>query len=194
MAWRSLPNVIKAEYEEKRLYPAVDIAAFCLDIADPRPPNFAEIHARGRRGRLEYDHRDLIPPWGHRLLHSEEGKPTMPVCFDRNGGAFPSQRTGMVGKDNNERAGHGRHKANSIRISSTIHAAYDGQLQAQVYRTVWHSGLPGLRCVPVCSCSGRHSLRTRISSGALWGESRLQLDKAGRKRRRKGDNGGRYRA
>ena len=33
-------------------------------LADPRPPNFAEIHARGRRGRLEYDHRDLIPPLG----------------------------------------------------------------------------------------------------------------------------------
>ena len=39
--------------------------------ADPRGPNFAEIHARGRRGRLESDHRDLIPPWGHGLLHGE---------------------------------------------------------------------------------------------------------------------------
>lgn len=30
-------------------------------LTAPRPPNFAEIHARGRRGRLEFDHRDLIP-------------------------------------------------------------------------------------------------------------------------------------
>ena len=59
--------------------------------ADPRGPNFAEIHARGRRGRLELGHRDLIPPWGHRLLHGEERKPTMPVCFDCNEGAFPSR-------------------------------------------------------------------------------------------------------
>ena len=87
MARRSLPNVIKAEYKTKRLYPA-DIAAFCLDIADPRPPNFAEIHARGRRGRLEYDHRDLIPPWGYRLLHGETEKPTMAVWHDRYEGVF----------------------------------------------------------------------------------------------------------
>ena len=83
--------------------------------ADPRGPNFAEIHARGRRGRLEYDHRDLIPPWGRRLLHGEAKKPTTAVCFDRNGGALPSRRTGIVGKDNNRRADHGRDKANSLR-------------------------------------------------------------------------------
>ena len=55
---------------------------------DPRPPNFAEIHARGRRGRLESDHRDLIPPWGHGLLHGEEKKPTMAVWHDRYEGVF----------------------------------------------------------------------------------------------------------
>ena len=50
-------------------------AYFHFVRSDPRAPNFAEIHARGRRGRLEYDHRDLIPPWGYRLLHGETGKP-----------------------------------------------------------------------------------------------------------------------
>ena len=83
-------------------------------LADPRPPNFAEIHARGRRGRLEYDHRDLIPPWGHRLLHGEAEKPTMLVWLDRNEVALPSRQTGMVGSDNDGHAGHGRHKANSM--------------------------------------------------------------------------------
>ena len=68
--------------------------------ADPRPPNFAEIHARGRRGRLGLGHRDLIPPWGHGLLHGEAEKPTMPVWYDRNGSALPSCLTRMVGKDN----------------------------------------------------------------------------------------------
>ena len=137
MARRSLPNVIKAEYEAKRLYPAVDIAAFCFGIADLRPPNFAEIHARGRRGRLELDHRDLIPPWGHRLLHGEAEKPTMPVWFDRNEDALPSRWTGMVGKENDGHTGNGRHKANSIQsIFRHLHATYNGQLQAQAYRTV----------------------------------------------------------
>ena len=56
--------------------------------ADPRGPNFAEIHARGRRGRLESDHRDLIPPWGHGLLHGDEEKPTMAVWHDRYEGMF----------------------------------------------------------------------------------------------------------
>ena len=73
-------------------------------LADPRGPTFAEIHARGRRGRLEYDHRDLIPPWDQGLLHGEDGKPTILVSFDRNEGALPSQRTGMVGKDNSRQA------------------------------------------------------------------------------------------
>ena len=57
---------------------------------------------------MEYDHRDLIPPWGHGLLHGEEGKPTMPVCFDRNEGALPSQWTSMVGRDNRGMIGHSR--------------------------------------------------------------------------------------
>ena len=74
---------------------------------DPRGPNFAEIHARGRRGRLESEPRDLIPPWMYRLLHGETEKPTMPVWLDRNGGALPSRRTGMVGKDNCSTAAHG---------------------------------------------------------------------------------------
>ena len=64
---------------------------------------------------MEYDHRDLIPPWGRRLLHVEAKKPTMPVCFDRNGGALPSRQTGTVDKVNDGRTGHGRDKANSLR-------------------------------------------------------------------------------
>lgn len=91
------------------------VCRFVVFLSDPRGPNFAEIHARGRRGRLEYIHRDLIPPWGHRLLHGKVKKPTTPVCFDRNGGALPSWRTGMVGKSNDGCAGHGRDKANSLR-------------------------------------------------------------------------------
>ena len=91
------------------------VCRFVFVHSDPRGPNFAKIHARGRRGRLEYDHRDLIPPWGHEHFFREEEKPTMPVCFDRNGGALPSRRTGMVGKSNDGCAGHGRDKANSLR-------------------------------------------------------------------------------
>ena len=53
---------------------------------------------------MEYDHRDLIPPWGHRLLHGEAEKPTMPVWLDRYGGALPSRQTGLVGKDNGRQA------------------------------------------------------------------------------------------
>ena len=74
----------------------------------PRGPNFAEIHARGRRGRLELDHRDLIPPWGHGLLHGEAGKPTMAVWHDGNGGALPSQLTAMAGRDNRGMTAHNR--------------------------------------------------------------------------------------
>ena len=74
---------------------------FCiLEVQTPGGPNFAEIHARGRRGRLGLGHRDLIPPWGHGLLHGEAEKPTMPVWYDRNGSALPSCLTRMVGKDN----------------------------------------------------------------------------------------------
>lgn len=67
----------------QRLF-APSVSSFCLPIhvfslQTPRPPNFAEIHARGRRGRLESDHRDLIPPWGHGLFHGEAEKPTMAV-------------------------------------------------------------------------------------------------------------------
>ena len=90
-------------------------AYFHFVRSDPRPPNFAEIHARGRRGRLESVHRDLIPPWGHGLLHGEEGKPTIPVCYDRNGDTLPSRQTGTVDKVNDGRSGHGRHKAISMR-------------------------------------------------------------------------------
>ena len=96
------------------MYPA-GYGRFYFETADPRGPNFAEIHMRGRRGRLEYEHRDLIPPWGHGLFQGEAEKPTTPVCFDRNGGALPSRRTGMVGRDNDGRVGHGRDKANSLR-------------------------------------------------------------------------------
>ena len=63
-------------------------AYFHFVHSDPRGPNFAEIHARGRRGRLEYDHRDLIPPWGYRLLHGETEKPNMAVWHDRYEGVF----------------------------------------------------------------------------------------------------------
>ena len=31
----------------------------------PPPPNFAKIHAKVGRGRLEVALRDLIPPWGY---------------------------------------------------------------------------------------------------------------------------------
>ena len=55
---------------------------------DPRGPNFAEIHARGRRGRLESEPRDLIPPWGHGLFHGETEKPTMAVWHDQREGMF----------------------------------------------------------------------------------------------------------
>ena len=71
-----------------------------------------------------------------------------------------------------------------------IRATYGRQLQTQARRTFGDSGFPGLRCVPVCSCSGRHSLQTRVSSGSFWAKSRLQPGKTGRKRRRKGDYGG----
>ena len=79
-----------------------------FSCADPRPPNFAEIHARGRRGRLESDHRDLIPPWGHRFFHGEAGKPTMAVWHDQYDGVFPSWRTAMAGKGNCTTAAHSR--------------------------------------------------------------------------------------
>ena len=69
------------------LYP-IFVCRFVVFLSDPRGPNFAEIHARGRRGRLESDHRDLIPPWGHGLLQGEAGKATMLVCFDRYEGVF----------------------------------------------------------------------------------------------------------
>ena len=61
---------------------------FVVFLSDLRGPNFAEIHARGRRGRLESDHRDLIPPWDHGLLQGEAGKATMPVWLDRYEGVF----------------------------------------------------------------------------------------------------------
>lgn len=92
-----------------------EIRAFFFVLVDPRLPNFAEIHARGRRGRLEYDHRDLIPPWGHRLFFDEAETPTMPVWLDRNGDTLPSRQTGTVDKVNDGRSGHGRHKAISMR-------------------------------------------------------------------------------
>ena len=76
--------------------------------ANPRGPNFAEIHARGRRGRLESDHRDLFPPWGHRLFHGEAGKPTMAVWHDRYDGVFPSWLTAVAGKGNCTTAAHSR--------------------------------------------------------------------------------------
>ena len=72
--------------------------------AIPRVPNFAKIYARGGRGLLQTAPWDLIPPWGHRLLHGEAEKPTMPVWLDRYGGALPSRRTGLVGKDNGRQA------------------------------------------------------------------------------------------
>ena len=72
-----------------------------------------------------------------------------------------------------------------------IYAAYDGQPRSQAYRPLWHSGLPGLRCVHVCSYSRRHFLQTKAPSGPFWAKSRLQPGKKGRKRRRKGDTGGR---
>lgn len=79
-----------------------------ISYADPRGPNFAEIHARGRRGRLESDYRDLIPPWGHGLLHGEEEKPTMAVWHDRHEGVFPSWLTAVAGKGNCTTAAHSR--------------------------------------------------------------------------------------
>ena len=90
-------------------------AYFYFVHSDPRPPNFAEIHARGRRGRLEFDHRDLIPPWGHEHFFREEEKPSIPVSHDRNGDTLPSRQTGTVDKVNDGRTGHGRDKANSLR-------------------------------------------------------------------------------
>ena len=64
------------------------VCRFVVFLSDPRGPNFAEIHARGRRGRLESDHRDLIPPWGHGLLHGEAEKSTMAVWHDQHEGMF----------------------------------------------------------------------------------------------------------
>ena len=96
------------------LYP-IFVCRFVVFLSDPRPPNFAEIHARGRRGRLEFDHRDLIPPWGHEHFFREEEKPSIPVSHDRNGDTLPSRQTGTVDKVNDGRTGHGRDKANSLR-------------------------------------------------------------------------------
>lgn len=57
---------------------------------------------------MEFDHRDLIPPWGHGLFPGEAEKPTMPVWLDRNGGALPSRWTTMVGRGNCTMTVHGR--------------------------------------------------------------------------------------
>lgn len=40
-------------------------AVFCVFRGEPPPPNFAKIHARVGRGRLERAPRDSIPPRGH---------------------------------------------------------------------------------------------------------------------------------
>lgn len=40
-------------------------AVFCVLRGEPPPPNFAKIHARVGRGRLERAPRDSIPPRGH---------------------------------------------------------------------------------------------------------------------------------
>ena len=61
---------------------------FVLWKLRPPAPNFAEIHARGRRGRLESDHRDLIPPWGYGLFHGKAEKPTIAVWLDQYEGVF----------------------------------------------------------------------------------------------------------
>lgn len=49
----------------QKCHHTLDFLGFYLFfVCRPPGPNFAEIHARGRRGRLEYVHRDLIPPLG----------------------------------------------------------------------------------------------------------------------------------
>ena len=159
------------------MYPAVDIAAFCFGIADPRPPNFAEIYARGRRGRLEYDHRNLIPPWGHRLFSAKQKSPpwqsaliAIKVHYHHSGQGWWAKVTTAVQDTTGTRQ-------TAYGAFFGIYAAHDEQLQSPAHRTVWHSGLPELGCVPVCSCSGLHFLQTRVSFGPFWVKSRLQPSK-----------------
>ena len=136
-----------------------------FSCTDPRGPNFAEIHARGRRGRLEYDHRDLIPPWGHGLLHGEKGKPTMPVCFDRNEGALPSRRTEMVGKDSGGTAG----QCSTTDSRSSRHSgSMQQKKRAQQHRAALLPRLPGQSHVPGCRFSGQNRLRLGLHPGSNW--------------------------
>ena len=171
------------------MYP-VGYGRFCSETADPRGPNFAEIHARGRRGRLEYDQKDLIPPRGHRHFSAKQKSPpcrsgliAMEVHYHHGGqGWWAGTMTDVQDTAGTRQTAYG--------AFFDIRATYDGQMQSPEHRTVCHSGLPELRCVPVCSCSRQHFLQTRVSSGPFWAKNRLQLGKTGRKRRRKGDNGG----
>ena len=139
---------------------------------------------------MEYDHRDLIPPWGHGLIHGEEGKSTMTVCFDRNGGALPSRRTGMVCKDNDGRASHGRHKANSMRciLQHTCNiwqtATGTGVQNRLTFRASRAQMYACLQLIRATFPPNQGFIR------AFWAKNRLNPGKTGRKRRRKGDYGG----
>ena len=122
--------------------------------ADPRGPNFAEIHARGRRGRLEYDHRSLIPPWGHGLLRGEAGKPAMPVCFDRNGDALSSRRTGMVGGESRGMTPHSSSEFGGIQLiqrpfrrstAADVGTTAHNRFTTGTIRTVMCAWMPGFR-------------------------------------------------
>ena len=129
--------------------------------ADPRPPNFAEIHARGRRGRLEYDHRDLIPPWGHGLLHSEAEKPTMAVWHDRYDGVFPSWLTAMTGKDNCKTAAHG---GTMLDDRQPIQETFGESAAEKAVATVHNSCSPGTSRAEPCACMP--GFRAKLSPGS----------------------------
>ena len=60
---RKQKKALKVGCTLRHLRRASDFQSFLTFLAiDPPVPNFAKIHAKGRRGRLELNHRDLIPP------------------------------------------------------------------------------------------------------------------------------------
>ena len=153
--------------------------------ADPRGPNFAEIHARGRRGRLESDHRDLIPPWGHGLLHGEaerqawqSGMISMKVCSimaDRDGGRREPwddttqqdalvQQTADPGDIRGNRGGKSGRSSTQQLLSRDLH----------VRTMCLYAGFPGVtssRLRPYPDCIGRSSAAS-LAKRRLYGGDR----------------------
>ena len=92
----------------------------------PRVPNFAEIYARVGRGLQPPDFRDLIPPWGHTLLHGEAGKLTKEVGF-ASPRDVPWRGGGLGGRGfGGRKAAHGGGKTGAIGAKSRTRGRFRG--------------------------------------------------------------------